>query len=396
MTRFQASIVLFVLAVHWISFSNGFFNWRLSRKVSQNTKEIDQLENRMIEYETKTKELEIKLEAMTEKGELDQLWEKYKTKFEKQYEEGEEGIKRAVWESNYHKIQQHNADYEKGLVSYTLGENDFTDLTVEEFSKRLMSTKNLNELKELNDFVPPTVPTGGLPTAVSYRSTEYVQPALDQGIKTTCWAFAATGLLESYLYKTQTISTELSVRQIVDNTYGTFHNNFWQGGYATDALEYIIKNGYKIAKVQDNLPYYRYVPHVRTTVPIDKQTKLKPFDMTGFDNYDAQSEDWMERMLYSYGPILGAMYVDSKHLKHFSKNVNNIYEDSKQVCPGKKVNHEVLITGYGILNGTKYWEVKNSWGLTWGDIGYMKILKGKNICGIEEEAHSIYVKKTEK
>jgi len=392
MTRFQASIVLFVLAVHWISFSNGFFNWRLSRKVSQNTKEIDQLENRMIEYETKTKELEIKLEEMTEKGELDQLWEKYKTKFEKQYEEGEEGIKRAVWESNYHKIQQHNADYEKGLVSYTLGENDFTDLTVEEFSKRLMSAKYLNELEELDDIVPPIVSTKGFTNPITYRWSKFVQPVINQGNKQTCWAFAAAALLESYLYKTTQQSTGLSVRQIVDGTYVN-HDHFNEGGNPVKALQYIEKNGYKIAKAQDHHPYDPNMPHFPTTGPINNQIQLKPYKIRWLPFDHKQNEQWMERMLHDVGPIVGAMYVDSDSLQHYytsSNDVSNVIYDDPNLCnPGIGNNHAVLITGHGILDGKEYWQVKNSWGPTWGDSGYIKIRKGIDMCGIEKQSYFI-------
>jgi len=40
--------------------------------------------------------------------------------------------------------------------------------------------------------------------------------------------------------------------------------------------------------------------------------------------------------------------------------------------------------GYGTMDGQKYWLIQNSWGLNWGDVGTIKIIRGINIHGIED------------
>jgi len=52
---------------------------------------------------------------------------------------------------------------------------------------------------------------------------------------------------------------------------------------------------------------------------------------------------------------------------------------------GTVLNHAVAAVGYGTENGKDYYIVRNSWGTSWGDEGYIKIaaVEGKGICGIQ-------------
>ena len=45
-------------------------------------------------------------------------------------------------------------------------------------------------------------------------------------------------------------------------------------------------------------------------------------------------------------------------------------------------NHSALVVGYGEENGHKYWLIKNSWGLLWGENGYIKISMKNDLCGV--------------
>lgn len=78
------------------------------------------------------------------------------------------------------------------------------------------------------------------------------------------------------------------------------------------------------------------------------------------------------------GPV--AVAIDATSLALYS---SGIYSDEN--CDPSGLNHGVLIVGYGTENGQDYWIVKNSWGPSWGDQGYFKLLRGTNECGVAED-----------
>ena len=95
----------------------------------------------------------------------------------------------------------------------------------------------------------------------------------------------------------------------------------------------------------------------------------------GRTNLDA-SEDTLAAAV-TEGPV--AVAIDASH---FSSQLytGGIYDEPK--CSSTTLDHGVVCVGFGQENGVEYWIVRNSWGSSWGESGYVRMIKGSNQCGI--------------
>lgn len=91
-----------------------------------------------------------------------------------------------------------------------------------------------------------------------------------------------------------------------------------------------------------------------------------------------EDEDALLEAVATVGPVSVAM--DADYLSSYS---SGIFYNSK--CNPSGLNHGVLVVGYGSESGLDYWIVKNTWGASWGESGYFRILRGYNHCGIAED-----------
>merc|ERR1711948_243700 len=104
--------------------------------------------------------------------------------------------------------------------------------------------------------------------------------------------------------------------------------------------------------------------------PFTRQKASSAYAINGVAN--------MQKEIATNGPIQVAFMV----YKSFMSYKSGVYSKHKyEFIP--EGGHAVKIVGYGTLDGVDYWTVANSWGTTWGEEGFFRILRGKDHCGME-------------
>lgn len=90
-------------------------------------------------------------------------------------------------------------------------------------------------------------------------------------------------------------------------------------------------------------------------------------------------EKAMMQDLYQNGPITVGFFVHKSLMSYKS----GVYEPGFWLFDPLVGGHGVKLIGYGNEDGKPYWLIANSWNKHWGDNGFFKIIRGKNIGKIE-------------
>ncbi|XP_078054332.1 procathepsin L-like isoform X2 [Mustelus asterias] len=388
-------------------------------------------------------------------------WKIWKSQHEKQYTEEEETRRRSIWEDNVRYIEQHNLEYSMGKHTFTVGMNEFGDLTDKEFNERMNgflpiqadnSTEEVDgdeldedvesdggedeldedvesdggedELDEDvesdggDDELDEDVESDGgedeldedvesdggddelhgdvesdggddeldedeesdddlTRVFVDWRRRGYVTAVKNQRNCGSCWAFSATGAIEGQWRKVTGKLIPLSEQDLVDCSR-SFGTHGCRGGWMSYAFAYVLRNG-GINSARD----YPYTARVNTCK--FQKTKFVA-KIRGFRRVKRRTRR-LARAVRRIGPI--SVAIDAGGPFRWYKR--GIYRNRR--CKTRGVNHAVLVVGYG-RQGRWYrrrwfWLVKNSWGTSWGDRGYIKMaMRVRKNCGITR--HAIY------
>jgi len=291
------------------------------------------------------------------------LFTKWIQQHQKQYEHDDFFFRFTVWKNNFDAINEFNSN---GNASYTLGINHLGDLTSAEFKQYYLGYKPISRSYIRSQNEAPVSDRVDLPTSVDWRLKNAVTPVKDQGQCGSCWAFSTTGSLEgAFAIKTGTL-TSLSEQELVDcsDSYG---NEGCNGGLMDEAFEYVIANG---LCTEASYPYTAADGTCKSkcTSAIDKG------DLSSYKDLPQDESQFMTAVAQQ--PVSIAIEADSMGFQFY---LSGVFDNSG--C-GTNLDHGVLIVGYGTDSGKDYWIVKNSWGGSWGEKGYIRMVRNKNECGL--------------
>jgi C1A family cysteine protease len=296
-------------------------------------------------------------------------FKEFKIRFNKSYgTENENTYRFNIFKKNLLKIKTHN---ESKKFRYTLGINQFTDLTFSEFKSRYLQKPipapelSGQDFKYDNSFKAPR--------SFDWREQEGAVGAIkNQGSCGSCWAFSAISTTENAIWRTSKRSVNLSEQELVDCAW-LDENQGCNGGFPHLGLKYILEN---------NVSLSSSYPYIGVDQKCNKKNKNKS-ERLGIKYYEFVSGDGSPAYL-KYAITKGVVSVSIEVQENFQLYHSGVYHNDNPYC-GTKLNHAVNLVGFSDDNSDPYYILRNSWAETWGNKGYMNISYGNSqtgTCGI--------------
>jgi C1A family cysteine protease len=218
------------------------------------------------------------------------------------------------------------------------------------------------------------------PTEFDWRTKNVVSSIKDQGQCGSCYAFATSAVMESaHAIKTRSGNViDFSPQEIVDcssnGNYGC------DGGDFGPTVNYLSGQKGEIA----TLASYPYVATQETC----QTSNIKRIDLghIKYGQVTQGDETKLAEAVVNNGPLYIALYANTQDFMFYESGVLSISN-----CPNsvQDLDHALALVGYGYDNELQkaYWIIKNSWGTSWGEDGYLRLARDAgNMCGVSSWA----------
>lgn len=194
-----------------------------------------------------------------------------------------------------------------------------------------------------------------LPAKFSWQGK--LTPIRDQGNCGSCWAFSAQATLADVLKLHGKGDFDFSEQWMVSCDEESSGCN---GGWYHTAFDLVINEGNVL---ESAMPYKEITGKCPANLPHNFKIKMYKELATG-----VPSPDLIKQAIYQYGPVSVAVSVTGD----FDSYRSGIYNSGTTGT----INHAVNLVGWDDTVKPAHWIMRNSWGDSWGENGYMRIAYG--------------------
>jgi cysteine peptidase B len=286
----------------------------------------------------------------------------FKARFNKTYASAaEEATRLGVFAANMQIAAQLNATNPHAHF----GANIFSDMTADEFQSRHNAQQYFASVQSMQ---PPVAVSRAMHAlageAVDWRTRGAVTGVKNQGQCGSCWSFSTTGSAEGQWFLAGNPLVSLSEQMLVSCDTSDSACN---GGLPSTAMTWLVnsKGGQLVTEAS-----YPYTSGAGVAAACNTNGNVVGATITGHQNLP-QNEASMAAWVYSNGPL--SIAVDATSWQTYMSGVMTN-------CISSTVDHAVLVVGFDTTANPPYWIVKNSWGTSWGESGYIRVEYGTDQC----------------
>jgi C1A family cysteine protease len=239
-------------------------------------------------------------------------------------------------------------------LSYKLGHNQYSHMDINEWREHVRLGLGYPTHTPAATVHQAPADKASIPDSVDWREKGAVTGVKDQGNCGSCWSFSTTGAMEGANFIKTGSLVSLSEQNFVDCDDNGDHG--CMGGLMDNAFEWAQGNGGVCT--EEAYPYTARKGDCQSGCT--KYAAPKSYTDVAKNDADALMSAIAQQ------PVAIAIEADEKSFQLYKSGVLT-------ASCGTNLDHGVLAVGYGTDNGVNYWTVKNSWGDSWGENGYIRL-----------------------